>query len=115
MTPEEKQLLIETSTILKQFLDIYYRTNLIDKVFFDNPIYIRNGLYFKDGTILSTGSTTGLKIGNSSTEKIGFYGATPIVRQGSIAAPSGGATQDTQARTAINSLITVLQNLGLTA
>ena len=44
---------------------------------------------------------------------IGFYGVTPVKRPGAIASPSGGATVDSQSRTAIDSIRTTLQSLGL--
>ena len=46
--------------------------------------------------------------------KIGFYNKTPIAQPAAITAPAGGATIDTEARTAINSIRTTLTNLGLT-
>lgn len=56
------------------------------------------------------GSSDGCQIGGASTDKIGFYGATPIVK------PS--CTQTTTATTTslradIDSLQTALSNLGL--
>ena len=39
---------------------------------------------------------------------------TPAVRQSAITAPTGGATVDTEARNAINSIRTVLTTFGLT-
>jgi len=60
-------------------------------------------------------TVTGSRIGLASTQKLGFYGVTAIVQPAAITAPSGGTTIDTQARTAISSLITTLHNLGLTA
>jgi hypothetical protein len=47
--------------------------------------------------------------------QIGFFGKDPIKKPAAITAPSGGATVDTQARTAISTIITTLQNLGLTS
>lgn len=61
------------------------------------------------------GSTTGTKIGTATTQKIGFYNATPIVQPSAITAPAGGATVDAEARTAIGTIISTLQSLGLTA
>lgn len=47
--------------------------------------------------------------------KVGFYNKTPIAQHGAITSPSGGATIDSEARTAINSIITVIKNIGITA
>lgn len=46
-------------------------------------------------------------------EKLGVGGATPAARQSAITAPTGGATVDAEARTAINTIITVLETFGL--
>ena len=45
---------------------------------------------------------------------IGFYAAVPIGRQSAITPPSGGSIVDGQARNAIDTIITVLQNIGVT-
>ncbi len=47
--------------------------------------------------------------------KIGLFGVDPIARGAAIAAPAGGTIVDTQARTAINSLIAAIRNIGITA
>lgn len=68
-----------------------------------------------DGRKIQLGKGTGTMIGTEATQKIGFLGATPIVQQGIITPPTGGATIDSAARTAINAIITDLQKFGLTA
>lgn len=122
MKPEEYKLLIETATKLDQiskkldvFFDLYYRTNMIDRTVFGNPVYFNNKIYFKDGTNIATGGTNGLKIGTATTNKIGFFNATPVDQPATVSDPSGGATVDSQARTAISSVIDRLQELGLIA
>lgn len=121
MTPDEIRQFNElvkdfnqASKKLDDFLDIYYRTNFINKVVFDKDIYINGKFYFKDGSSISLGASTGSKIGLTG-EKIGFFGATPVAKQSAISVPSGGATVDSQSRTAIGAIITTLQNLGLTS
>lgn len=52
---------------------------------------------------------------NGTAVAVGFLGATPAVRQTHIADPSGGGTQDAEARTAINSILSVLETFGLVA
>ena len=59
-----------------------------------------------DGAAAQTivvGTTNGLKIGTGNTQKLGFYGVTPIVR----------ATLATGAMATTDDVITALQNLGL--
>lgn len=57
----------------------------------------------------------GTQIGTATDQLLGFYGATPVNQPETIADPSGGATVDSEARTAINALIDRLQELGLIA
>jgi len=115
MTPEERQQLNELTLKVNQLVDIYYRTHFIDKDVFANPVYINNGLFIKDGISLATGKTTGLKIGTSTTDKLAFFNKTPVVQQVAITAPAGGATVDSEARTAINAIRTLLTLFGFTA
>lgn len=73
-----------------------------------------------DGRNIQLGQTTGTKFGTSASQKIGFFGVTPVVQQSSIGAPGGGGTGSTDAidqsaRTAINSIRATLTALGLTA
>lgn len=127
MTPDEIQkfnnavtTLNAVSKKLEDFLNIYHRSHFNDHDVFDKQVYFNQTVTFnlpfilKDGTTISLGSTNGGVLG-ATGDKIGFLGAAPIARQVAISAPSGGATQDTQARAAITSLINVLKNFGFTA
>ena len=60
-------------------------------------------------------TTTGTKIGTATTQKLGFWNAAPVAQQAHVADPSGGATVDAEARTAINSINALCATLGLTA
>lgn len=54
----------------------------------------------------------------AGTPSLGFFGAGPIAQAAAITPPSGGAIIDTQARTAIGAILTVLgktSGFGLTA
>lgn len=68
-----------------------------------------------DGLDITTNTSTGTKLPALATQKLGFWGVTPIVQPSAISAPAGGATIDSQSRTAITSIISTLQSLGLTA
>jgi hypothetical protein len=46
---------------------------------------------------------------------VGFYGVAPVVRAAHIANPSGGVVIDAESRAAINAILVVLENVGLTA
>lgn len=75
---------------LRQLLDLYFRTHLPDKDIFFNPVVFKSN-------------------------KISFFNATaPSTQQPAITSPSGGATQDTQARAAIDSIRLALKALNLT-
>lgn len=96
MTPEERKLLQDTSAKLDAFLDVYYRTVFIDKQVYMNKTYFKNDVYLPT--------------------KTAFFGSnTQVSKQSAITAPTGGATIDSQARTAIGTIITTLQSLGLTS
>lgn len=60
---------------------------------------------------LDYGSSDGCQIGGAATDKIGFFGATPVVQQTTVAAATDAATVITTA----NACRTALRNLGLMA
>lgn len=68
-----------------------------------------------DGNNIVLNTTTGTKIGTATTQKLGFYNATPVVQGASVADASGGAIIDAEARTAINALISRIEATGLIA
>lgn len=78
---------------------------------------ISKTMQFLDGMSIQTGRKLGTRIateGGNSGQKLGFFGVTPVIQQTAITTPSGGMTVDTQARTSIGEIKTVLHNLGLT-
>jgi hypothetical protein len=68
-----------------------------------------------DAVNVAVGTTTGTRIGTATTQKLGFYGATPIVQGAGIADAAGGTTIDAEARAAVNAVISRLEALGLIA
>jgi hypothetical protein len=66
--------------------------------------------------VYDTAAREALRIEASGTAPmIGFLGAAAVVRAAHIADPSGGAIQDAEARTAINAILVVIENLGFNA
>lgn len=61
------------------------------------------------------GTLRGVKIGSATTSLLGFYGVTPVDQPDTVTDPTGGGTQDAEARTAINAIIDRMQELGLIA
>ena len=60
---------------------------------------------------LSDGNPAGTVMGQSGTDKIGFYGKTPVVRPSNIVDATDAAT----AITKLNEVIAALEAVGLTA
>ena len=68
-----------------------------------------------DASNIILNATTGTKIGTATAQKLGFWNVTPVVQPSHIADPSGGATIDAEARTAINSILAQLATTGMQA
>ena len=105
LTKEEIQKMIQDA--IKLEVGNFFQT--------DTTMTVEKSMQILNGRDIQVGRSIGTKIGTAADQKIGFFGKAPVVQQGAISSPSGGATVDTQARSAINSIISVLQTLGLTA
>jgi hypothetical protein len=64
-----------------------------------------------DGVNLVLGTTTGTKVGTATTQKLGFYNATPVIQPTAVADATDAATVITQ----LNALLGKLRALGLIA
>lgn len=69
-----------------------------------------NDLTISDAGNVILAATTGTIIGTATTQKLGFYNTTPVVQQTGAATATDAAT----AITAVNTIRTALNNLGLT-
>lgn len=98
---------------LRRDLDDMQR--ILDMLFKSDRLTIGRTVQIEDGRSIQVGKTNGTRIGTESTQKLAFFGATPVAQQGAISAPSAGATVDTQSRASIGLIITALHNLGLIA
>jgi hypothetical protein len=94
----------EVKKIIREELEDFFGVN---KYIFSKQIQIL------DLRNIQTGRTNGTKIATESDQKIGFYGTTPVDQPEAISDPTGGSTVDTESRSAIQSLIDRLQELGL--
>lgn len=64
--------------------------------------------------LLNGNASDGALIG-ISTGKVGFYGTTPVVQAGAITPLVSTTASTTDVCAAVNSIITALKNVGLTA
>jgi hypothetical protein len=69
------------------------------------------GFTLADAQDIAIGTTTGTKIGTATTQKIGFFNATPVVRPTAVADATDAATVITQ----LNALLSRMRDLGLIA
>ena len=60
---------------------------------------------------LHDGNAEGVKVGQAATDKVGFYGATPVVQAAHIV----DATDTATALTQINLILVALENVGIVA
>lgn len=88
---------------------------IILDVFLSDRINVARTIHLQDGKNIQVATGTGTKIGTATGQKLGFYNVTPVDQPDTITDPSGGATIDAEARTAINTIIDRLQELGLIA
>lgn len=72
-------------------------------------------LTFAAGVNIIAATSTGTKIGTATTQLLGFWNATPVDQPAHINDPSGGVVIDAEARTALNSVLDLLQETGLMA
>lgn len=61
---------------------------------------------------VTSNSTSGAQVGNAATEKVGFFGATPV-DQPSVTWPNTGTATTTLNETKVNRLMAALVELGL--
>jgi len=91
-------------------------TSLVTRVTIDN-----NGLTMADATDIILNTTTGTKIGTSTSQKLGFYNATPVVRPSAYTPTNvttdrsydANATSIDEVADVLGTLIADLQSLGL--
>lgn len=83
---------------LRELKAEFYKNN-----FPQQQVFVKDVLFKGTATYTSLNPTTSFGLG-----------VTPAVRQANILNPSGGATVDAEARSAISSILTVLDNFGFT-
>jgi len=94
--------------------------NLLFQILRSDRFIFAKDLQIQDGRDIQVGRSTGTKIGTGTDQKLGFFNATPVVRQSAVTTPTGGGGTasdaiDITARTAIGQIKTALSALGLTA
>lgn len=78
----------------------------------DGTVNIWSALQFIDGKNVVFGTSNGTKLGTGTTQKIGFYGVTPIVQGASVTSPTETLTS---LKTAVDTIRERLKNIGITA
>lgn len=108
------------SEIEKLQLQINDLRSLVETLISADKLTIQKTVKVNDGRNFVLGKTTGTKFGTEITQKLAFYGKTPIVQQASINVPTtqGVAYNQTDVNTivsSVTSIITLLRNYGFIA
>lgn len=76
---------------------------------------VHKTMQFLDGRNIQVGNSNGTQIATEATQKLGFWGATPVVRPVKIDNPSGAgaAGVDSPARQGVISILNLLEEVGL--
>lgn len=80
---------------------------------FDQTLNVADSVAFADVASGEVNIATGVHFLDSTT--LGFFSASPVGQQANIADPTGGGTEDAEARAAINAILDLLQAFGLMA
>ena len=102
MTPEE----------LKRIENL---ENVVFSLVFPDKYEFKKNLKLNDGVNIQVAKGTGTTIGTETTQKVGFHGSASIQADTIAALSVVGSDTDGEARTAINSILTVLKNKGIIA
>lgn len=105
MTPDQKIAQLEQRILILEQENSMFRLG--------RTFQFNKDLNIRDKYNMVLGTTTGTKFGTSATQKLSFYGKTPVVQYGNIDVPSGGATIDSQARDKITLVILALREIGI--
>lgn len=109
--PDEFEQLQERVDKIEKILQ---RLQLPDRLVLDRLTQIL------DGRNIQLGNTTGTKIGTASTQKLGLWGAVPVVQAGAITTPTDPSATYVQAeaqamKTAVDAIRVAIKNAGITA
>jgi hypothetical protein len=89
--------------------------NIINAFVLSTSYIFNRNIVINDSRSVQLGTDKGTMFGTSTTQKLAFFGATPLSQQTAILTPSGGTTIDDEARTTIGLLITLMHKFGFTA
>lgn len=129
---ESREMFDALSNEYMQLSDLFYRFRNLDRYIIEMNLEVagkltlvlslvaNGGITIKDAQNIILGTTTGTKIGTSASEKLGFFGKTPVVQVAGISSPTAPSATYVQAeaqsaKNAIDALRVALSNLGLTA
>ncbi len=65
-----------------------------------------------DGANIALGTSTGTQIATSSSQKLGFFGKTPVV-QPTLGAATAGSSYGSNEQTMLQAVYNAVRNLGL--
>lgn len=98
---------------LEREVDELRRT--ISILFFSDRYIFSRDIEMQGGRNIQLSTNTGTQIASASNQLLGFWGTTPVDKPATVSDPSGGVTQDAEARIAIIATIDRLQESGLIA
>jgi len=105
------QFLFSSTTGANGTADTGLARSAAGKVVITNGSTGSGSLVFRDAGDMEFGTTTGTKIGTATTQKLGFYNATPVVQPTAVADATDAASVITQ----LNALLSRMRDLGLIA